>query len=143
MIGEDGERVFYYERYADDLLFGIKKGDGSREVALLLRKSFRRALRKLKLHKTFWELVREQGGKGRLQVLGLLFPSAKKIFNLSENLDQISWNSMLSGYMKCGQIEPSYIMSRNKTSGATTFNGQVNSEEAKYPTSSFLWLSNT
>lgn len=31
--------------------------------------------------------------------------SAKKIFNLSENLDQISWNSMLSGYMKCGQNE--------------------------------------
>jgi pentatricopeptide repeat protein len=46
--------------------------------------------------------------------------SAKKILNFSENLDQISWNSMLSGYMKCGQIEDANIMSRNKTSGATT-----------------------
>lgn len=36
--------------------------------------------------------------------------SAKKIFYLSKNLDQISWNSMLSCYIKCGRIEDAKLL---------------------------------
>jgi hypothetical protein len=33
MVKEDGARAFLYERYADDMLFGIEKEEGSRYCA--------------------------------------------------------------------------------------------------------------
>lgn len=47
MVREDGTRFFFYERYADDMLFGIEdmlfgieKGEGSKEGLRLFRKLF-------------------------------------------------------------------------------------------------------
>ncbi|KAJ3698121.1 hypothetical protein LUZ61_001826 [Rhynchospora tenuis] len=36
--------------------------------------------------------------------------SATKVFNLSDSLDQISWNSMLAGYIKCNRIEDAKVL---------------------------------
>ncbi|KAJ1697688.1 hypothetical protein LUZ63_006200 [Rhynchospora breviuscula] len=36
--------------------------------------------------------------------------SAMKVFNLSDKLNQISWNSMLLGYIKCNRIEDAKVL---------------------------------
>jgi hypothetical protein len=41
--------VFFYERYADDMLFGFPKGNGSEERIQLFRKRLARALGNLGL----------------------------------------------------------------------------------------------
>lgn len=82
MVQEDGTQVFFYERYADDIIFGIPKGDGSREEVQLFsfKKCFFQALRDLKLSSTFVGIVRERStkfGQRQLQVLGLIFSLRK------------------------------------------------------------------
>lgn len=72
MYGEDGTSFFFYERYADDMVFGIPKGDGAR--ILIFKKRFFQALRDLRLSSTFVMIVRDKkGGQRRIEVLGLLF----------------------------------------------------------------------
>jgi pentatricopeptide repeat protein len=59
--------------------------------------------------------------------------SAKKIFNLSNNLDQISWNSMLWGCMKCGGIEDAKLLFyKMPQRNAVTWNTMVSGYAQNY-----------
>lgn len=69
MAREDGTVVFSYARYADDMVFGLPRGDKSTRVTRGLKKVLARVLRELQLGFTSTEISRKQ--PGRLQIIGL------------------------------------------------------------------------
>jgi len=69
MAREDGTVVFSYARYADDMVFGLARGDKSTRVTRGLKKVLARVLRELQLGFTSTEISRKQ--PGRLQIIGL------------------------------------------------------------------------
>ncbi|XBJ03043.1 hypothetical protein VPH35_022289 [Triticum aestivum] len=69
MVREDGVVVFYYARYADDMVFGLPRGDKSTRVTQGLKKVLARVLRELLQGFTSTEISRKQ--PGRLQIIGL------------------------------------------------------------------------
>lgn len=69
MVREDGAVVFYYARYADDMVFGLPRGDKSTRVTQGLKKVLARVLRELLQGFTSTEISRKQ--PGRLQIIGL------------------------------------------------------------------------
>lgn len=62
MVKKDGTQLFFYARYADDMLFGIPKGSAKRRRE---RKRFIQAVRNLRFSYTVVDLARETSPKFR------------------------------------------------------------------------------
>lgn len=74
----NGTKAFYYERYADDMLFGIPSG---KEAATITNHTLNHTLGRLKLACTHQQILREMSSNnstsGKIQVLGLLLTLRK------------------------------------------------------------------
>ena len=66
MVREDGAVVFYYARYADDMVFGLPRGDKSTRVTQGLKKVLARVLRELLQGFTLYHayIIKKEYGAG-------------------------------------------------------------------------------
>lgn len=77
----NGTKAFYYERYADDMLFGIPSGKEAATITNLVLDTLNHTLGRLKLACTHQQILREMSSNnstsGKIQVLGLLLTLRK------------------------------------------------------------------
>lgn len=76
------EKNLYYVRYADDMIFAIKKGENSEKRNQNFQKCFQNALDKLQLEATSFSFIRGKSHPCGTLVLGLLVS-----INLKGNLE--------------------------------------------------------
>lgn len=66
------ENKICYVRYADDMIFAIKKGTTSTRIYLRFKRFLSKALCELQLSETSIELIRGKGKPGHILILGLV-----------------------------------------------------------------------
>lgn len=93
---KEGINVFYYARYADDIVFGIPLVLDKKTVIFLIKNALYQRGKKLKLEFSYKELDRASTkGPGRLRVLGLRLSILEK-GNINMGIPYERWTKKMT-----------------------------------------------
>lgn len=124
VVSWGGTQVFYYAWYADDMVFGIPRGEESSEVVTLLRETLVRTFSGLRLEFTSKDILRGRSPTkqtpGNLQVLGLLVALNEENGQLNIGIPLRRWGNRLTVALGRLQKEGQEI---NLTNGASVTKG--------------------